>query len=134
MPFNQTEELFRSTLQAATDPSADDDAWGTSTPKYEAVDLGEAGKQEIWETDATRIEKLIAKHGGKRTPGRHKGVQEASVLMVRFGSSRSLSEIVDIPDDRPWATKDRSDFAEGSARYFGCLHDQPACVELLSIV
>lgn len=65
MPWNQTEELFKSTLKAATEPSVDDDAWSAPTPKYEAVDLGEAGRQEIWETRAARIEKLIAKHGGK---------------------------------------------------------------------
>ena len=101
MPWNQTEELCRSTLRAATEPGADDDAWSAPTPKYEAVDLGEAGKQEIWETHTTRIEKLIAKHGGKQLPTRYKKDQEAGVLVARFGSSRSLLEIVDVPGDHP---------------------------------
>lgn len=76
MPFNQTEELFRSTLKAATEPSADDDAWSAPAPKYEAVDLGEAGKREIWEAGPARIEKLIAKHGGKQYPALYKEVQK----------------------------------------------------------
>jgi abhydrolase domain-containing protein 12 len=67
MPWDQTEELFKSTLKAAAaGPSLNDDAWNVPTPKYEAVDLGEAGRQEIWETGPARIEKLIAKHGGKQ--------------------------------------------------------------------
>ncbi|KAJ4317624.1 hypothetical protein N0V94_004848 [Neodidymelliopsis sp. IMI 364377] len=75
MPWNQTEELFKSTLQAATgSPYSDDDAWSAPTPKHEAVDLGEAGSREIWEVGAARIEKLIAKHGGKPFPARYKEV------------------------------------------------------------
>jgi hypothetical protein len=75
MPWNQTEELFKSTLQAATgSPYSDDDAWSAPTPKHEAVDLGEAGSREIWEVGAARIEKLIAKHGGKPFPARYKDV------------------------------------------------------------
>ncbi|KAJ4985074.1 abhydrolase domain-containing protein [Stagonosporopsis vannaccii] len=63
MPWDQTEELVASTLKAATEPNADDDASTAPTPKYEVVDLGEAGMQEIWETRTARIEKIIAKHG-----------------------------------------------------------------------
>jgi hypothetical protein len=70
MPWNQTEELYKSTIQAATEPSADDDAWSAPTPKHKAVDLGEAGRQEIWEIGSAHIEKLIAKHGGKQLPVR----------------------------------------------------------------
>lgn len=99
MPWNQTEELCRSTLRAATESGADDDAWSAPTPKYEAVDLGEAGKQEVWETHTARIEKLIAKHGGKHFPARYKEDQEVGVLMARFGSSRSPVRIVDFPGD-----------------------------------
>lgn len=89
MPSSQTEELFKLVLNAATEPSADDDAWSAPTPKHEAVDLGEAGRQEIWETGAARIEKLVAKHGGKRFPAHHKENQGVGVLVARFGSSRS---------------------------------------------
>ncbi|KZM22720.1 Acylglycerol lipase [Ascochyta rabiei] len=61
MPWNQTEELFKSTLKAATGANVDGDAW--SAPKHDTVDLGEAGRQEIWEKGNARIEKLVAKHG-----------------------------------------------------------------------
>jgi hypothetical protein len=121
MPWNQTEELCRSTLRAAIEPGADDDAWSAPTPKYEAVDLGEAGKQEIWETHTTRIEKLIAKHGGKQFPARYKEDQEVGVLIALFGSSAlrdrfwgsSMSlAIIQISSD--W----RRNPAEGSAQFF----------------
>lgn len=68
MPWNQTEELVASTIKAATEPNVDDDGSNAPTPKYEVVDLGEAGTQEIWETSTARIEKIIAKHGGEQTP------------------------------------------------------------------
>ena len=90
MPWNQTEALCRSTVAAATEPSTDDDAWSELTPKYEVVDLGEAGTQHIWQIGAARIVKLIAKHGGKQSPSRYKEIQERGALVARFGSSRSL--------------------------------------------
>ncbi|KAG9203278.1 hypothetical protein G6514_002931 [Epicoccum nigrum] len=90
MPWNQTEALCRSTVAAATEPSTDDDAWSELTPKYEVVDLGEAGTQHIWQIGAARIVKLIAKHGGKQSPARHKEAQEGGALVARFGSSRLL--------------------------------------------
>lgn len=99
MPWSQTEELFASTVKAATEPSTDDDAWSAPTPRYEAVDLGEAGTQQIWETDTARIEKLIAKHGGKSTPPITKEVQEVGVLVASYGSSRSLYRIDDLPGE-----------------------------------
>lgn len=99
MPWSQTEALCRSTVAAATEPSTDDDAWGELTPKYEVVDLGEAGTQHIWQIGAARIVKLVAKHGGKQSPSRHKEIQERGALVARFGSSRSLLQIVDVPGD-----------------------------------
>lgn len=105
MPWDQTEELFKSALHAATGPSVDDDAWSTPTPKHEMVDLGEAGRQEIWEIGAARIEKLIAKHGGKQVPPVDKGNQGDGGLVARFGSSRSHLEIVDALGDHPRPTK-----------------------------
>lgn len=90
MPWNQTEALCKSTVEAAGEPRADDDAWGELPPKYEVVDLGEAGKQEIWKIGTARIVKLIAKHGGKQSPSRYKEIQEGGALVARFGSSRSL--------------------------------------------
>lgn len=56
MPWDQTEELFKATLRAATEEVG---------PKLKVVDLGEAGKQEVWRQGTRSISKLIAKHGGK---------------------------------------------------------------------
>ena len=56
MPWHETESLFQSTLRAAKD---DDDLKG-----IEIVDLGEAGRQEIWRSNSRSISKTIAKHGG----------------------------------------------------------------------
>lgn len=62
MPWSQSEKLFASTLRAATDEAG---------IKIRVVDLGEAGKQEVWRHGARSISKLIAKHGGKMHPTRH---------------------------------------------------------------
>ncbi|KAF2127749.1 hypothetical protein P153DRAFT_54744 [Dothidotthia symphoricarpi CBS 119687] len=62
MPWNQTEELFRSTLAAATKATPD-----ASHSNLKAVDLGEAGRHETWVSDAIRVEKLVAKYGGHNT-------------------------------------------------------------------
>lgn len=59
MPWSQSEQLFTSTLRAATDEAGS---------KIKVVDLGEAGKQEVWRHGGRSISKLIAKHGGKRLP------------------------------------------------------------------
>jgi abhydrolase domain-containing protein 12 len=56
MPWNQTEQLFASTLKSATEGAE---------PRLQIVDLGEAGRQEIWRVGTRSISKLIAKHGGK---------------------------------------------------------------------
>ena len=56
MPWDQTEELFKSTMRAATEEM---------DPEVKTVDLGEAGKQEVWRQGSRSISKLIAKHGGK---------------------------------------------------------------------
>lgn len=58
MPWDQTEQLFHSTLKSATDGMP---------PVLKTVDLGEAGKQEIWSDGARRVSKLVAKHGGVYT-------------------------------------------------------------------
>lgn len=56
MPWDQTEELFKTTLRAATNEVG---------PNVKIADLGEAGKQEVWCQGTRSISKLIAKHGGK---------------------------------------------------------------------
>jgi hypothetical protein len=65
MPYHETETLFQSTLQAARDSSHDDD---NDTKDLQVVDLGEAGRQEVWQSKSrTMISKTIAKHGGTYT-------------------------------------------------------------------
>jgi len=60
MPWHETEALFQSTLRAAKDASP-----GTDDVKgIEIVDLGEAGRQEIWRSNSRSVSKTIAKHGG----------------------------------------------------------------------
>jgi hypothetical protein len=63
MPWVETEELFKSTLKAAVEVTSPHDG----IPKdLKVVDLGEAGRQEVWQTGSKCIQKTIAKHGGKR--------------------------------------------------------------------
>jgi abhydrolase domain-containing protein 12 len=65
MPWVETEELFRTTLKAAVEVTSPDDG----IPRdLKVVDLGEAGRQEVWQSGSRCIQKTIAKHGGKRTP------------------------------------------------------------------
>ncbi|KAF1850561.1 alpha/beta-hydrolase [Cucurbitaria berberidis CBS 394.84] len=61
MPWNQTEELFKSTLKAASENGLNDEAGAINGP--EVRDLGEAGRQEIWQNGSCSISKTIAKHG-----------------------------------------------------------------------
>ncbi len=61
MPWEETEALFLSTTRATTEQlSLGNDVQGLSI-----VDLGEAGRQEIWQRGACCITKTIAKHGGE---------------------------------------------------------------------
>jgi abhydrolase domain-containing protein 12 len=64
MPWDQTEELFRSTLRAASEAMGPNEG----APVHRVINLGEAGRQEIWQAGSIQIDKLIAKHGGKRSP------------------------------------------------------------------
>jgi pimeloyl-ACP methyl ester carboxylesterase len=78
MPWDQTEELFKAALRAADEGSGEGRAGQEVTPPpteptthYAAkkgsknINLGEAGRQEIWRSDNLSISKLIAKHGSK---------------------------------------------------------------------
>lgn len=60
MPWHETEALFQSTLRAAKDASPNEDG----LKSLEVVDLGEAGRQEVWQSNSRSISKTIAKHGG----------------------------------------------------------------------
>ena len=75
MPWHETEALFRSTTKAATEhPNLGDGAQDLNI-----IDLGEAGRQEIWHCGACSITKTVAKHGGE---------------LVEFPSIRLLMERV----------------------------------------
>jgi abhydrolase domain-containing protein 12 len=60
MPWQETEALFLSTIRAAQEVSQDH----SSSKNLQIIDLGEAGKQEGWQTGSISISKTIAKHGG----------------------------------------------------------------------
>jgi hypothetical protein len=63
MPWAETEALFKSTLKAAIEVTSPHEG----IPKdLKVVDLGEAGRQEVWQSGSRCIQKTIAKHGGKR--------------------------------------------------------------------
>lgn len=61
MPWHETEALFLSTVEAAQEASPN----SSSAKDLQIIDLGEAGRQEIWQNEAVRVSKTIAKHGGK---------------------------------------------------------------------
>jgi hypothetical protein len=65
MPWVETEALFKSTLKAAIETTSLVDSPPTD---LKVVDLGEAGRQEVWQSGSKCIQKTIAKHGGKRSP------------------------------------------------------------------
>lgn len=62
MPWDQTEELFKRAIRAATEGSPSDEE---IDKRLKVIDLGEAGRQEVWNSSGTSISKLIAKHGGE---------------------------------------------------------------------
>jgi abhydrolase domain-containing protein 12 len=64
MPWIQTEELFTATIRAAAADSPTDEG---ITKQLRTIDLGEAGKQEVWKSGSASISKLIAKHGDHNT-------------------------------------------------------------------
>jgi abhydrolase domain-containing protein 12 len=65
MPWVETETLFKLTHNAALESISPFDG----VPKnLKVVDLGEAGRQEVWQFGSKCIQKTIAKHGGKRNP------------------------------------------------------------------
>jgi abhydrolase domain-containing protein 12 len=70
MPWVETESLFKSTLQAAIGASSRQD---DMPREVKVVDLGEAGRQEVWQSGSRCIQKTIAKHGGKRARSQHPG-------------------------------------------------------------
>lgn len=65
MPWDQTEELFKTTTRAAAEGSPSD---AEIDKRLKSIDLGEAGRQEVWKSEGASISKLIAKHGGLSLP------------------------------------------------------------------
>ncbi|KAI8941770.1 hypothetical protein NX059_002974 [Plenodomus lindquistii] len=61
MPWHETEALFQSTIKAAKDASLPS---STADADLQVVDMGEAGRQEVWKGSSRCITKTIAKHGG----------------------------------------------------------------------
>jgi hypothetical protein len=87
MPWVETEELFKSTLKAAVEATSPHDG----IPKnLKIVDLGEAGRQEIWQSGSKCIQKTIAKHGGKQNSDPRHGSQ-VTRCCARFGSRSVFS-------------------------------------------
>jgi abhydrolase domain-containing protein 12 len=61
MPWYETEELFKTTTTAADQNGS---SGNTVQGEITFVDLGEAGRQEVWQRGPHYISKTIAKHGG----------------------------------------------------------------------
>ncbi|KAF2014234.1 alpha/beta-hydrolase [Aaosphaeria arxii CBS 175.79] len=64
MPYSHTEELFKATTRAVADDNPSDQE---IDKRLKIIDLGEAGRQEVWKSSGISISKLIAKHGGHNT-------------------------------------------------------------------
>ncbi|KAF2849790.1 alpha/beta-hydrolase [Plenodomus tracheiphilus IPT5] len=64
MPWHETEALFQSTITAAKDASPPNNSTDSD---LQVVDMGEAGRQEVWKRGPRYITKTIAKHGGTYT-------------------------------------------------------------------
>lgn len=60
MPFDQSEELFKKTVDSVAGSSG----WGAASHR-KRINLGEAGAQEVCTSESAIISKLIAKHGGE---------------------------------------------------------------------
>jgi len=61
MPWLETETLFSSTIKAATETTRPDSSVELD---LRVVDMGEAGRQEIWRRGSHCITRVITKHGG----------------------------------------------------------------------
>lgn len=107
MPWHETEALFQSTLRAAKDASPDDENFKA----VEVVDLGEAGRREIWRSDSRSISKTIAKHGGTYTHSASPRLASGSDCGCRRLDSKGVSPIAGTgaphPSDK-FATQTRS--------------------------
>ncbi|CAO2653542.1 Nn.00g029530.m01.CDS01 [Neocucurbitaria sp. VM-36] len=62
MPWNQTDELFKCTLEAANENASNNEVEAGKDRRV--LDLGEAGRQEVWQNGSRSISMTIAKHGG----------------------------------------------------------------------
>jgi hypothetical protein len=124
MPWVETEALFKSTLKAAIEVTSPHEGI-PKDPKV--VDLGEAGRQEVWQSGSRCIQKTIAKHGGKRNlfrnPGRatcqysRQSFREFSVAQQRLASTpfHCLHQlyIQDAPQVSAWRSRPEQHAALG---------------------
>ncbi|KAF2472715.1 alpha/beta-hydrolase [Lindgomyces ingoldianus] len=98
MPWDQSEEIFKSTVQAGVLASQISEN-STLTDeeiveKVGIVDLGEAGRQEVWSQGQRSVSKLIANHGGHNTMMKWGPVSLALLQcfdLVPTSSTRALS-------------------------------------------
>ncbi|ORY18935.1 Alpha/Beta hydrolase protein [Clohesyomyces aquaticus] len=68
MTWDQSEELFKGTVQAGAAASGSFELSArTDEQDIGVIDLGEAGRQEVWKVGGRSVGKLIAKHGGHNT-------------------------------------------------------------------
>ncbi|KAL1599840.1 hypothetical protein SLS60_007645 [Paraconiothyrium brasiliense] len=87
MPWDQTEELFKSTLRAATEEVG---------PAVKVANLGEAGNQQVWRQGTRSISKLIAKHGDHNTMMKWAPISLA--VLESFGLTNvSVARIAETP-------------------------------------
>lgn len=86
MPWVETESLFKSTLQAAIEGASPHN--GDVPKDLKVIDLGEAGRQEVWQCGTRCIQKTIAKHGGKRACSQQQ--QPAIIIRHRVPEPHSL--------------------------------------------
>ncbi|KAL6708088.1 hypothetical protein ACN47E_003522 [Coniothyrium glycines] len=85
MPWHETEALFVSTVEAARAVNLHSQDTGHKEPQM--VDLGEAGWQEIWQSNAVRVSKTIAKHGGHNTSMKWSPVALTILQVLGVGSA-----------------------------------------------
>ncbi|KAH7371164.1 Alpha/Beta hydrolase protein [Pyrenochaeta sp. MPI-SDFR-AT-0127] len=86
MPWRETEALFKTAIGAAEHAGPD------NAQEPNIIDLGEAGRQEIWQRGTRSISKTIAKHGGKsysrpRLPSSRRQVLAPRALRESFQGS-----------------------------------------------
>jgi hypothetical protein len=121
MPWVETEELFKSTLKAAMEAASPHDG----IPKnLKVIDLGEAGRQEVWQSGTKCIQKTIAKHGGKRIPIQNSGSRMRSLRpsTLLYANRQPCSES-SLLHDNDWLLGGRLNAGTSICGAFEVTHD-----------